>query len=66
MESGRPRFGRSRGSRNVDSEQATTEAYDGRDRNRVRNTLPLVSIGYSDPKIMLTLVVSTSAGKISV
>lgn len=34
MESGKPSFSRSRGSRNVDSEQATTEVNSGRDRNR--------------------------------
>ncbi|XP_022801392.1 uncharacterized protein LOC111339076 [Stylophora pistillata] len=45
MESGRPRFGRSRGSRNADSEQATTEAYDGRDRIRNRdNNEPFVPV----------------------
>lgn len=37
MESGKPSFSRSRGSRNVDSEQATTEVNGGRDRNIVRN-----------------------------
>ena len=62
MESGKPSFSRSRGSRNVDSEQATTEVNGGRDRNRVRNITFFklwFLTEYFDPKTMYTLLVRT-------